>query len=86
MTVSSVPNPVTRWWMTCSAATLPVTSTAWMLASIQCAGLVSAAPVDVSVIVATHRSRPSNEWPYDSTVINDGCAAAVSCSQAVSSS
>ncbi len=49
--------------MTCSAATLPVTSTAWMLASIQCAGLVSAAPVDVSVIVATHRSRPSNEWP-----------------------
>ena len=44
-----------------SAATPPVTSIAWMLASTQCAGLVWWAPDEVSVIVATHRSRPSYE-------------------------
>ena len=72
--------------MSASAATPAVTSTEWMLASTQCAGLVSWVPVDASVIVASHRSRPSNERPYDSTVISPGCAAAVSCSHWVSSS
>ena len=63
VTVSSVPNPVTRRWIRCSAATPPVTSIAWMLASTQCAGLVSCAPVEASVIVAIQRSRPSKDRP-----------------------
>ena len=50
------------------AAALAVSSTAWMLASTQWAGFVSWAPVDVSVIVTSQRSRPSCERPYVSSV------------------
>ena len=65
---------------------MAVSSTAWMLASTQCAGFVSCGPVAWSVTVTSHRSRPSWLVPYDSTSTSSGWAAARSCSQVVSSS
>ena len=53
-----------RW----QADTVAVSSTAWMLASTQWAGLVSWAPVSWSVIVTSHSGRPSYDVPYCSTV------------------
>jgi hypothetical protein len=54
-------------WLRQTAAP-PVTSVAWMLASIQCAGFVSWPPVAESVIVARSSSRPRCDVPYASSV------------------
>ena len=71
-----------RW----HADTVAVSSMAWMLASTQCAGLVSWAPVSWSVTVTSQSGRPSNDVPYCSTVTSPGLASATPCSHDVNSS
>ena len=63
-----------------------VSSTEWMLPSIQYAGLSCAAPVAPFVSVTSGMSRPSWLRPIDSTVTWPGCSAAKPRSSAISSS
>ena len=60
----------------CSAASVPVTSPACVLASCQNAGLVSCAPVALTVSVNSQSSRPSGLAPMLSSAHTSGCASA----------
>jgi hypothetical protein len=83
---SSSPYPVSSLWIRCSAAVQPVTSTAWMFASIRKAGFSSAGPVAKDVAVTSQMSRPSQEVPIDSSPNSSGASSAQERSSSVRSS
>ncbi len=68
-----------------SAAVVPVNSIAWICAWMKTAGFSSAGPVSVFVTVQSQMSRPSYDFPIDSTEKCVGNSVAHASSVSVSS-